>query len=453
MTAYELIVKILKVVLTTALIVAVVAIIATILYVKFYQGIPKDIDPPDDTALMITRPKITDEENGYLKMMEAAWDLYKSPVEENDLKNIFSLEDEKIEKIAKICETRLLKIDEALAYSVFQEPLEMISGRIPNYLAIRDLSKLRVAIAWKNLREGNEEDALEQLLKSLDTGQALEDASVTIVCFMIGNGIKDMVFENIHEMIESGLIDEGSYAQLARELSEYRQSAQGYSNAIKGECLFYKKTYLDIENNRIKDLTGVQKIKHLLDPQRGSLFKVNRTLKLTMDNYVPFIEVIGRYYKDIDLSRENKLQKNRNKYIENWPRALATSNLVGETLYFIAVKSDIRISSLKRYYYSEFAAEGLRTTIAALAYESEYGELPASLESLVPEFLPSVPIDPFDGSPLRYDKEKRAVYSVGQNLIDEGGSAKVSALDSSDFKMVVKQDDYVVYIPEPKKLN
>ncbi|HOY63949.1 MAG TPA: hypothetical protein PK745_12320, partial [bacterium] len=64
-----------------------------------------------------------------------------------------------------------------------------------------------------------------------------------------------------------------------------------------------------------------------------------------------------------------------------------------------------------------------------------------------------VPIDPFDGSPLRYDKEKRAVYSVGQNLIDEGGSAKVSALDSSDFKMVVKQDDYVVYIPEPKKLN
>jgi len=119
----------------------------------------------------------------------------------------------------------------------------------------------------------------------------------------------------------------------------------------------------------------------------------------------------------------------------------------------IAVKSDNRISSLKRYYYSEFAAEGLRTTIAALAYESEYGELPASLESLVPEFLPSVPIDPFDGSPLRYDKEKRAVYSVGQNLIDEGGSAKVSALDSSDFKMVVKQDDYVVYIPEPKKLN
>ena len=42
---------------------------------------------------------------------------------------------------------------------------------------------------------------------------------------------------------------------------------------------------------------------------------------------------------------------------------------------------------------------------------------------LVPDELEAVPLDPFDGRPFRYDAKRRIVYSVGKNLVDDGGSS------------------------------
>lgn len=49
--------------------------------------------------------------------------------------------------------------------------------------------------------------------------------------------------------------------------------------------------------------------------------------------------------------------------------------------------------------------------------------LPERLEQLVPEFLPAVPLDPFDGRPLRYEVsgEGYVIYSVGSDLVDDRG--------------------------------
>jgi len=45
------------------------------------------------------------------------------------------------------------------------------------------------------------------------------------------------------------------------------------------------------------------------------------------------------------------------------------------------------------------------------------------LEEVVPEFLPQVPTDPFDGEPLRYvvADDGYLVYSVGPDATDHGG--------------------------------
>ena len=40
----------------------------------------------------------------------------------------------------------------------------------------------------------------------------------------------------------------------------------------------------------------------------------------------------------------------------------------------------------------------------------------------MPDYLPAVPRDPFDGAPFRYSAERRLVYSVGENLVDDGGT-------------------------------
>ncbi|MFT7640139.1 MAG: hypothetical protein ACI9G1_001878 [Pirellulaceae bacterium] len=74
------------------------------------------------------------------------------------------------------------------------------------------------------------------------------------------------------------------------------------------------------------------------------------------------------------------------------------------------------------------------TLIAIEQYRRKRGELPKQLQQLVPEFMDSVPIDPFAGMPLRYvadDKEIR-VYSIGRDGVDDGGVESKEAGDPDD---------------------
>jgi hypothetical protein len=64
-----------------------------------------------------------------------------------------------------------------------------------------------------------------------------------------------------------------------------------------------------------------------------------------------------------------------------------------------------------------------RVALAVSQYQQTEGALPESLDVLVPHFLDSVPLDPFDEQPLRYRREGEGfiVYSVGDNLVDDAG--------------------------------
>jgi len=63
---------------------------------------------------------------------------------------------------------------------------------------------------------------------------------------------------------------------------------------------------------------------------------------------------------------------------------------------------------------------------------------PDSLAELCPDFLPHIPKDPFDGQPLRYHRAATGykLYSVGQNLRDEGGLRGASGEGNIVFEVV-----------------
>ncbi len=60
--------------------------------------------------------------------------------------------------------------------------------------------------------------------------------------------------------------------------------------------------------------------------------------------------------------------------------------------------------------------------------------LPENLNELVPQFLPTVLADPFDGQPLRYHRLAKGyvIYSVGQDGHDDGGREKPADWKYSD---------------------
>jgi len=72
----------------------------------------------------------------------------------------------------------------------------------------------------------------------------------------------------------------------------------------------------------------------------------------------------------------------------------------------------------------EAARDVVVTAIALKRFQMKHGAWPDTLGQLVPEFLPSVPIDPYDGKPLKYHPNTDGtflLYCVGEDGLDDGG--------------------------------
>ena len=89
----------------------------------------------------------------------------------------------------------------------------------------------------------------------------------------------------------------------------------------------------------------------------------------------------------------------------------------------------------------------LIATIAAYRYRLKHGKLPPALVDLT-EFLPgddsrksSLLTDPFDGQPLRLKIEdtRLVVYSIGQNLVDDGGQIETEKPADGDCGYAVRK--------------
>jgi len=93
---------------------------------------------------------------------------------------------------------------------------------------------------------------------------------------------------------------------------------------------------------------------------------------------------------------------------------------------YCLAKCTIPIFSLvnARHYWRVAELRATEITLAIRQFEQTEKHLPMTLNELVPGYLPSVPLDPFDHKPLRYILKagnKWIVYSVGPNQKDEGG--------------------------------
>ena len=80
---------------------------------------------------------------------------------------------------------------------------------------------------------------------------------------------------------------------------------------------------------------------------------------------------------------------------------------------------DIMISDCR----SRLEADAVIYRLALEIYRQSTGGYPTRFEELVPELLPTLPIDPFDGQPVRYERAGPGYrfYSIGPDLIDSRG--------------------------------
>ncbi len=93
------------------------------------------------------------------------------------------------------------------------------------------------------------------------------------------------------------------------------------------------------------------------------------------------------------------------------------------------------------------AFSGMVTTALAVErFRLDRGRLPGQLQELTPQFLEAIPMDPFDGAPLRYRRLDRGyvIYSVGADGHDDRGREppehrKLSDKTSYDLTFTVER--------------
>ncbi len=73
--------------------------------------------------------------------------------------------------------------------------------------------------------------------------------------------------------------------------------------------------------------------------------------------------------------------------------------------------------------------------IAVELYRREHGALPESLTKLAPQYIPTAPMDPYNGKPMLFKvaPEGFTIYSVGKNKVDDGASLDPQQTDVGLF--------------------
>lgn len=75
------------------------------------------------------------------------------------------------------------------------------------------------------------------------------------------------------------------------------------------------------------------------------------------------------------------------------------------------------------------------TGIAVAGFQARNHRYPKSLDELVPDYLPKIPLDPWDGQPLRMRHADGGVilYSVGEDRVDDEGLGDLGEYISPDL--------------------
>ncbi|MEZ5302167.1 MAG: hypothetical protein R3F11_16230 [Verrucomicrobiales bacterium] len=270
--------------------------------------------------------------------------------------------------------------------------------------------------------------ALHQSEKADFEGAIAEVKRMTSLCELLHEGegyivhslvvitaaaIIDRAIEEIADQIADG---HQPYATELQEILEKRNSAR---NCVKFsfnvEYIALKGTIIGLDEGEFAQFAELKL--PLTAPGKSPspfVFKPNETiLRLAEWCRVPIRNLDRAYYSEWEVAAD-LLQK------PPVHQMVLSGNFVGETI--LAIGLPVYDKILVRVIDGETRTQLTILKLALRRHELDRGSLPDSLDALVPDYLEAVPVDPYDGKPLRYSKEGRFVYSVGIDLVDGGGS-------------------------------
>jgi hypothetical protein len=383
----------------------------------------RDIPPPNTSDLHIDREALPQDENAFTHFLAATNHFFATAEDReavvaynageanraDELKSILSGNRHAIAQIEEGA-----KLERCLTPNV--ERLDDMITYIRDWLAI---SKLFMAKAIQERSLGDKAAAAHTSITLMRFGYLVHQHPSSLIEYLVGLAILSSGLTEIENLLPFVASDPQILELLLTELNRIDRLEAGLLRAYKAEFRLaeqwiedYQAGKLDINSLGVGLIPAVGKLRRT----SSYFFKPEETKQLLAEHYRELIEHSDHDYAEI-IKGNNAPAPIGDIYTT--PNFFYP-NAVGRL--FISLMTPNLMSVLERKCRASCSTAALRILCAIHLYRNAHGQLPDHLEALVPVYLESVPLDPYDNKPLRYDRAKLVVYSVGANLTDDGGS-------------------------------
>jgi hypothetical protein len=373
-----------------------------------------DAPPPNDADLRVIYEPVPDEENAHTYFTLAAEKVWWPEEQEERLPIAGLLKDDSWDQALAddVLERNVEALDlieRGLACTRYQRPeVTGPESALPQLAGLRKAARLMALHSKILFRQGKEAEAFDAALGIVKLGQMEQAGHGGVMDYVTALAIKIIGRGQIARMLEATALDPEALASYIPRLRSLGGAEEGLAGVFKVEyrvdCGYVDMTYRG-ESSALR---------------RWFYIKPNKTKRRFARHFRKLIADIPKHHADVEPLVVSE-QLTTTQKIGAW----LDGDLDGASMYAELMRVyDGRLHAVKCR--ENFSAAGIQVLVALKCYQLEHGELPDSLDALVPEYFDAVPLDDFDGRPMRYSREKRVIYSVGDDLIDSGGADETS---------------------------
>ena len=385
---------------------AVTVVVVGVLYV----GVGSiDADPPDVSAFTTTSTVPADEDNAWCGFV-AATNAVKRWGKPSDWEKLTP--DEIDTLVAENAEAIAL-FQNAARRAKWCDAAARHKGFFDNFFPITDFTimiKLYKAKAERQIARGEIAAAVEGVGDLLMLSRTIQSDAEAILCWLVADGARGFALSLAAQIVASGKASDEELRAL-------------FGTLLLTDVSTLRKSLLQTVDNEFVYVFGdAQRIIRLGTPK---LLPCEwEKMMLTRFSYHPnrttalYVKMAGKAKELLSCDYDRGAWDAFDSKIKAaQPRLFCrlTPNHVGWLLLGAVLPAYNSLS--ERLARDEFGLSAVKVVVAAELYRRKTGHRPESLDMLVPEFLPSVPVDPFaHGAALKYDAERGIVWTVGPDM-------------------------------------
>ncbi len=336
-----------------------------------------------------------------------------------------AMEKETLARITQLIETNRTTIgllEDAAKLKSCRYPIDLTLGPstlVPNLSELRQMTFLLCLKAMMEAEQEQSDEAIDSLTCAMSLANSLKDEPL-FISQLVRIGQHGVVLSATERIANRVQLKEPQLARVATMLSSAYDPNDLIRAVVSDQCMTLHVLRHPTESGL--DLPAI------VAPEGPSLLQIHLAQAAgQVDRYlIKCIDLVDEQIQAMHLPLGERLNAMTN--IESQANQLRQNHKV--LSYFMptiyrAIEFDLQnMTSLR------VASVGLTVQ----RYRLANGTLPETLEALVPDFLDTTPLDPFDGQPLRYKKLDPGfvVYSIGKDLSDDGGQERPSNNKRSD---------------------